>query len=99
MSYIFFEAPATAFVETGLPSGSQWVISYGSLGSSVTSWSNIYSMSTQITVYVFRFGSYEYATSSSAKGNGTLSLGCTFNGSGMSIFNGGTSTVNLHFLC
>lgn len=87
---IWYVFPATTFIENGLPNGSQWVLSYGTLGSSITSWPDVYSTTGQITVYVFRFDSYLYSASA---------VHCVANISGMPIFNGGTPTIALHFIC
>ncbi|MCL5009787.1 MAG: hypothetical protein M1433_02305 [Candidatus Parvarchaeota archaeon] len=59
---IWYMFPATTFIETGLPNGAQWTISYGQ--GSITTYSLATTTSKSITVYLFRFnGAYAYATS------------------------------------
>ena len=88
---IWYMFPATTFIETGLPNGAQWTISYGQ--GSITTYSLATTTSKSITVYLFRFnGAYAYATSTvTASGEYcyTTLLG---------VFNAGTN-VRISYTC
>ncbi len=88
---IWYMFPATTFVETGLPNGAQWTISYGQ--GSITTYSIATTTLKSITVYLFRFnGAYVYATGA------VTALGEYCSTTILGVFNSGT-TVNLHYTC
>ncbi len=88
---IWYMFPATTFVETGLPNGAQWTISYGQ--GSITTYSIATTTSKSITVYLFRFnGAYVYAT-------GTVTaLGEYCYTTLLGVFNAGTN-VRIPYTC